>query len=433
LRAQLSGPARAQLASGAALGRQLAVTTTIARAFQRPLSRRLEQELPVIKMKLAKLTGSGTAQKTKGATAKNFAFEVQVDVVALEAESSNLLGLVSLKTAGGRALPNRSNVNPPAFIASVAKPLITAKALSDNAVTLHTVIRAADCAAPDSFRFPGEKADERPLPLANHLVFSRNPPFICVANALGIRKVQAAWRELFPDLPPAPPHEFSHPYELARGLNRSEASLTPTQVAEAYTALANQGQRQSLRVTESIFADGKPLLLQTSEGRQVFKPEAASLLSSLLRSGAHSLPHWKPRPGFDLALKTGSSSNSYLVVMWSPRVVFVTRYLILPAEPLNEREAQKFEDELKQRFAKVFSSNVVKPFADMVLETAQRNYPNWLRGTFTHENLVTIKIDPEQECATGDDSGLPAQYIKGTEPRPCLAEEDALDETENGS
>jgi membrane peptidoglycan carboxypeptidase len=400
------------------------VLTTVDREFQRALSQQVEKELPEIKSKLVKLSGATSEQNAKEGHAQDgFSFEVQVDVVALSAEDGELRALSSLKTNGNRVMPNRANVNPPSFVASCAKPLIVAHALGEGVVTLQTPIRASDCAAPNGFRFEGP-ADNRLLPLSDHLIASRNAPFICVGNRLGIENVLAKWRELFPESNLPGQGFVPDPYQIMRGLNRPEAEVPPTAVAEAYTALARQGQRQSLRVVESMYVNGKKLSLSVPAGRQIFKPEAAVLTASLLRAGTKGLTQWQPTAGFDLALKTGSSSNTYWVVMFAPRLVLVVRYLVIPNKKLvDERAASEFSEEVSRRFETVFAGNVVKPFADSILAVIKQKRRGWLRGTFTHQNIIALRIDPVRQCVTQDDSGILAEYIRGTEPAPCPVED----------
>jgi len=407
---------------------RITVLTTIDREFQRALSQRVELELPEIKSKLVKLTNSGPERSAGKKVGRNgFSFEVQVDVVALRAEGGELLALSSLKTSGNRVIPNRANVNPPSFIASCAKPLIVAHAIGEGVVTLQTLIRASDCVAPNGFRFDGP-ADPRSLPLSDHLVASRNAPFICVGNQLGIENVLAKWREIFPDSPQPGAGFVPDPYQIMRGLNRPEAELTPTAVAEGYTALARQGRQQTLRVIESMYMDVEKLKMVAPSSRQVFKPEAAVLVSSLLRAGTKNLPHWQPTAGYDLALKTGSSSNTYWVVMFSPKLVVVLRYLIVPAQKLSDEQATlEFSKEVSRRFESVFAGNVVKPFADSVLMVIKQKRRGWLRGAFTHENVTTLRIDPTRQCISNDESGILVGYIRGTEPAPCPAEEESVE------
>jgi hypothetical protein len=259
--------------------------------------------------------------------------------------------------------------------------------------------------------------------MSDHLVASRNPPFICLGNRIGIDKVLAKWRELFPSCPVPGAGFVPDPYQLMRGLNRPEAALTLTELAEAYTALARGGEMHQARALESLYVGGKRAELNVPPGRQVFKPEAASLVAALLRAGTRNLTQWRPTPGFDLALKTGSSSNSYWVLLLSPRLSVAMRYLITPAKRLeDERAALKFSKEVERRFERVFAGNVVKPFADSVLGVIKQKRRGWLRGIFAHENVVTVRIDPARECATRNDTGVLTHYIRGTEPAPCPAE-----------
>lgn len=389
--------------------------------FQRGLSQKLEKELPGIKAQLTRLAGLSSP---RGDKKKRFAFEVQLDVVALWAEDGSLRAMSSLKTRGNLVMPNRSNVNPPSFVCSLAKPIHTAHALSEAVITPTTLIRATDCVAPNGFRFDGP-ADDSLLPFSSHLIASRNAPFICLANRLGIENVLAKWREVFPGCKlPGGQGFTADPYQIMRGLNRPEADLTPTAIAEAYTALARRGQQRSLRVIEWMYARDKKIALVAPPGRQVFKEEAAVLTASLLRAGTKGLSHWKPTEGFDLALKTGSSSNTYWTVLFSPRLVVVVRYLIVPAEELvDERAASKFSREVERRFEAVFAGTVVKPFADSVLAVIKERRRGWLRGTFTHDALVRLQIAPARECVTNDGSGVMVEYIRGTEPAPCPSEE----------
>ncbi|HXS02185.1 MAG TPA: transglycosylase domain-containing protein [Pyrinomonadaceae bacterium] len=399
-------------------GKSTIVFTTIDQGYQTSVSQQIEKELPAIKVKLAQLAG---ITSNPGSKKKPFSFEVQLDVVALGSEDGSLKGLSSAKTQNNGVIPNRSNVNPPSFICSVAKPLHTAYGFSEGVITATTLIRASDCQAPNGFRFDAGQ-DSRLLPFANHLTVSRNGPFICLGNRLGIQKVLLKWRELFPNCNLPGPGFVPDPYQIMRGLNRPEADLPPTAVAEAYTALANRGERRDLRVIDRMYSDNKQTFIEPSPGRQVFTEPAAVLTASLLRAGTKGLTQWQPTPGFDLAAKTGSSSNTYWTVFFSPRIVVVVRYLIVPGEKLvDEAAALRFSKEVERRFEKVFAANVVKPFADTVLALIKVKRRDWLRGTFAHNGLIRLLIDPERDCATQDGSGIRVDYIRGTEPTPCPA------------
>ena len=394
-------------------GKSTVVFTTIDQNFQALLSKQIEKELPAIKVKLAKSSGAG-----KGP----FSFEVLADVVVMRSEDGAVKGMSSLRTWGTGVIPNRSNVNAPSFVASAAKPFHAAIAFSEGVITPTTLIRASDCVAPNGFRFDTGK-DDRLLPFANHLVFSRNAPFICVGNRLGIDKALRKWEEFFPNCDQPGTGFVPDPYQLMRGLNRPEANLSPIEVAVGYATLSNRGQWRPLRVLDQLYSGDQQVVVEPAAPRQVVKEEAAVLVGKLLRYGTSGLTHWKPTPGFDLAAKTGSSSNVYWTIMFSPKIVVVVRFLIVPMEKLDEKAALRFSREVERRFDQVFAANIVKPFANSVLAIIKAKRSNWLRGTFTHEGLVKMYVDPVRDCATDDGSGIQVEYVRGTEPAPCPADE----------
>jgi membrane peptidoglycan carboxypeptidase len=298
-------------------------------------------------------------------------FEIQVDIVVMDAVNGNLKAFSSLKTSNGRVVPNRSNINNPSHIASPAKPLHLATAISEGKMTSETLITPNQCFTPDKFQFESERtSDSLMLPMSQHLIYSNNLAFICVGNYVGIDTIEAKWRELF-DLPTPTKEEYNkmdgHPYELLRGLNRKEAELSPMQVAEAYTALANKGLKIKINAIQQTFVGSEQIEITKPEQKQVFSTFASNAVTSILQTKAKNEMQNLPDDSI-LATKTGSSSFSYWFVMYSNKIVVVGRFFII-------------SDAKSKRFLKdVYAKDTIKPFMDnSVLKLIINTRPKWLK------------------------------------------------------
>lgn len=341
-------------------GKPLTIITTIDREFQKNLSVLTSNEM---------LKNKRLIEKALSARAD---VNLQVDIAVVSA-TGEMKAFSSLKTLGNRVLPNRSNVNSPSQLASPAKPLHLAAALSAGKITLETPIRPDGCRAPDGFQFESDRlSDAMTLPVWQHLIYSNNNAFICVGNALGLRGAEAKWREIF-DLPTPSKEEYlkmgGHPYQIFRGLNRTEAELAPTGVLKAYTALANRGQKSSLRAVKAIYSGREEIELPQKETRQVFTAEAAEAVSRVLQANARaSLKSLQEQS--TVAIKTGSSPYSYWLVMYSPKTVVVGRFLVAGS--------------VKSKFlSEIYAGDTIQPFMDRsVLKLLQETRPGWLSGSF---------------------------------------------------
>lgn len=342
-------------------GNPLTLVTTIDRDFQKNLSILTANEM----LKNKQLIQNSLPVKTE--------IDLQVDIAVLSATDGNLKAFSSLKTSGSRVLPNRSNVNSLSQIASPAKPLHLTTALSEGKISLETLIRPDECFTPDGFQFESErKSDALLLPVWQHLIYSNNNAFICVGNVIGIHEGEAKWREIF-DLPTPSKEEYKkmggHPYQIFRGLNRTEAELAPMKVAEAYTALANHGQKSALQVVKAIYVGAEKIKMPPKEAKQIFTAEAADSVSSVLQMNARAnLKNLKPENA--LAIKTGSSPYSYWLIMYSPKAVIVGRFLIAGSV-----KSKLLED--------VYAKDTIQPFMDKgVLKLLQETRSEWLKGEF---------------------------------------------------
>jgi membrane peptidoglycan carboxypeptidase len=341
-------------------GMPLTIVTTVDRDFQKRLSLSTFGEM----LKNKELIKARLPVKTE--------IDLQVDIAVVSSADGELKAFSSLKTLGGQVLPNRSNVNAPSQIASAAKPLHLAAALSANKITIDALIRPDGCFSPDGFQYESDRrSDSVALPLWRYLVYSNNNAFICVANALGIGAIEGKWREVF-DLPTPSKEEYKqmggHPFQLLRGLNRSEAELPPLKVAEGYTALANHGLKSNLRVIKTVYAGLGKIELPQNETKQVFTAEAAETVSRILQINAQSLKTLKSEN--TVAIKTGSSPYSYWLVMYSPKIVIVGRFLV----------AGSLKSALLEN---IYAKDIIQPFMDRsVLKLTQEMRPEWLTGSF---------------------------------------------------
>jgi membrane peptidoglycan carboxypeptidase len=202
-----------------------------------------------------------------------------------------------------------------------------------------------------------------------NLIYSNNNAFICVGNLVGIEKIEAKWRELF-DLPTPTKEQYlkmgGNPYQLLRGLNRTEAELSPMQVAEGYTTLANNGIKTKINSIQTAFISTNQIEIPKIEQKQVFTPFAANAVTAILQTKARNeMKNLKPES--ILAIKTGSSPYSYWFVMYSPKTVIVGRFLII-----GNQNVKLLED--------VFARDTIQPFMDNgVLKLIQEMRPNWLK------------------------------------------------------
>jgi membrane peptidoglycan carboxypeptidase len=139
----------------------LTLVTTIDRDFQQSLSNLTKTEIIRNKQNIKKIAG----------IKENF--EIQADVVVMNAQNGQLKAFSSLKTSGIQVLPNRSNINNPSHIASPAKPLHLATAISEGKISYDTPITPNECFAPDGFQFDSErKSDSVSMPIWQHLRWS---------------------------------------------------------------------------------------------------------------------------------------------------------------------------------------------------------------------------------------------------------------------
>jgi membrane peptidoglycan carboxypeptidase len=336
----------------------LTLVTTVDRDFQRSLSTLTKVEMLRNKQNIKKIAGIKDN------------FELQADVVIMNAQDGKLKAFSSLKTSGNQVLPNRSNINNPSHIASPAKPFHLATAISEGKMSVDTLITPNECFAPDGFQFDSErKSDTVSMPVSQLLIYSNNNAFICVGNSVGIEKIEAKWRELF-DLRNPTKEQYAkaggNPYQLLRGLNRTEAELSPMQVAEGYTTLANNGVKTKINSIQTAFISSNQIEMPKPEQKQVFAPFAANAVTTILQTKArHEMKNLKPES--ILAIKTGSSPYSYWFVMYSPKTVIVGRFLII-----GNQNVKLLED--------VFAHDTIQPFMDNgVLKLIQDIRPNWLK------------------------------------------------------
>ncbi len=336
----------------------LTLVTTVDRDFQRSLSNLTKAEMLRNKQNIKKIAGIKDN------------FEIQTDVVVMNAQDGKLKAFSSLKTSGNQVLPNRSNINNPSHIASPAKPLHLATAVSEGKMSFDTPITPNECFAPDGFQFDSErKSDKVSMPISQHLIYSNNNAFICVGNSVRIEKIEEKWRELF-DLQKPTKEQYAkmggNPYQLLRGLNRTEAELSPMQVAEGYTTLANNGIKTKINSIQTAFISSNQIEMPKAEQKQIFTPYAANVVTTILQTKARNeMKNLKPES--ILAIKTGSSPYSYWFVMYSPKTVIVGRFLII-----GNQNVKLLED--------VFARDTIQPFMDNgVLKLIQDIRPNWLK------------------------------------------------------
>jgi penicillin-binding protein 1A len=141
-----------------------------------------------------------------------------------------------------------------------------------------------------------------PTTLRHALAYSRNVVSIKLMEDIGIDPVIKYAKEL------GITGEFPRNLTLALG----SLSVTPIELVTAYTAFANSGAlSEPIFIKKIVNAEGTVKETNSPSSTQVFSPETAFLLTSILQDAATYGTAWRARTlgRADLAAKTGSTNE----------------------------------------------------------------------------------------------------------------------------
>ena len=231
--------------------------------------------------------------------------DLQGAVASIEVDSGDLVAI-----AGGYEFSPESQFNRATQArrqpGSSFKPVVYSAAL-DQGFTPGTIVYDTPFVLPDRYTgrvwTPGN-ADGKflgPLPVSRALASSRNVCTVRIAQQIGIESVINRAHDL------GIPGDI--PAVLAVSLGSYEA--TPQNMAEAYTAFANQGKRIKPRIISAINNSwNEPLVTFEADAREAISPQNAYIMAHLLKgviqAGTGSAAKVLGRP---MGGKTGTSND----------------------------------------------------------------------------------------------------------------------------
>lgn len=199
---------------------------------------------------------------------------------------------------------------------SSVKPINYAYALS-HGYTPATILRDE----PTVFKIPGGRNyaprnyDGRfvgQLTLREALAQSRNVPAVRVLNSYGVDKMLELAQKMGIT-------SWNKPDRYGLSLTLGGADVYLYDLAQVYATLANYGTRVNLNTIKQIKAGDKliyknPCFDNTCPGRQVLDPRVAFILTDILKDNIARAPAFGLRsqlniPGYEVAVKTGTSNN----------------------------------------------------------------------------------------------------------------------------
>ena len=245
-------------------------------------------------------------------------------VIVTEPGSGDVIAVVGGRDVGNGGFNRALDARRP--IGSLVKPAIYLTALESGNYTAATVIEDAPIAlklsdgstwSPENFehQFYGQ------VPLARALADSMNAATVKLGLELGLPKVADTLQKLGLEAPPV----------LNPSMLLGTVEMTPLEVVQVYTTLANGGFRARLRAVRAVLDEqGKPLKSFKVQVEEAAPPDAVYELDQMLtlvithgtaQAAAGRLPHTVA------AGKTGTSSDtkdswfagftgSYLAVVW---------------------------------------------------------------------------------------------------------------------
>ncbi|MBO0720345.1 MAG: PBP1A family penicillin-binding protein, partial [Blastocatellia bacterium] len=248
--------------------RSMRIYTTIDLYLQQAAYQAVQKNMAVVDKMLA---------KRKGGTAG-----LQAALIAMNPKTGEILALVGGRDYASSQLNRATEAKRQP--GSAFKPFVYAAALelgnqgAEEAITPATVFMDE----PHTFEYDGRSYDpnnykdtyeNRPMTAREALAKSRNVIAVDVAQRIGYSQVSKfAEKAGFPRVPPYP----------STALGTGEA--TPLQVASAYTAFANQGNRIApLAINRVLSKDGKTVFQSSSETHEVMSPQVAYIMTDMLK------------------------------------------------------------------------------------------------------------------------------------------------------
>ena len=269
----------------------------------------------ILEQQLAKLDAR---RKTKGAT-------LQGSVVMTAPQSGDVIAVLGGRDPAFDGFNRALDAKRP--IGSLVKPFAYLAALESGRYNASSIIQDV----PVSIKLPGSPVWEPenyehdingPVPMVHALADSLNLATINLGMDIGLPTVIKSLRRfgVDADIPEVP------------SLLLGTMSMTPMDVAQMYTGIANGGFKASLRAVRAVVgADGKALKAFNVDVTPVADADAVFALQSMMQQ---VIQHGTGRPalsmlppGVDVAGKTGTSSDlrdswfsgfsgNYLAVVW---------------------------------------------------------------------------------------------------------------------
>lgn len=249
---------------------------------------------------------------------------LQAALVALNARTGEILAMIGGRDYSTSQLNRATDARRQP--GSVFKPFVYAAALEVGESGIGTAITAASFFndAPQTFEYDGQsyrpgnfgdKYENRPLTVREALVNSKNVITVEIAQRIGFAQVRAfAERAGIANVPLYP----------SAALGTGEA--TPLQIAVAYSAFANAGDRVApTSIRRLTTREGTTIFEGKSATKQVMSPELAFVMTSIMEDVLTSGTGTRVRQrGFEgrAAGKTGSSRDAWFAG-YTPNLVCV--------------------------------------------------------------------------------------------------------------
>lgn len=374
------------------------VHSTIDWQMQKILAGSIENQLLNFKNKVQKSIGNETS------------IEAQVDFVAMDSTSGEILNYLSLKTGDNGTLPNLQSTEDPFNPGSTIKPPLTAVMIDKKLWTMNTAVTPSECRSRDGWQLGSAPNYTSSDTVQNWLARSNNPFMICACRELtpefGAQKIgQFFGRDpsTAAKLEEKRLNDGEHPCRKFLGIS-SDSIVSIFDLAAAYSPFPD-GFRKQPTLFKRVSVDGEPVQLPMPHRESVLSPEAASIVAESLQQVA--LRKFRTKFNIPLFAKTGSTTFSYVFVVGSAKTVFVALLKIVPKD-------KKFD---KKKVEKIFASDVAVPLMENALVKIAKNRPHWLSGNFRNNNVLQIYV--KNGCVTNDGTGEVQLFLPGTEPDPC--------------
>jgi membrane peptidoglycan carboxypeptidase len=329
---------------------------------------------------------------------------LEAALVAMDARTGEILAMTGGR--GGefnRALARRSP-------ASAIKPFVYLKAVErgwhDGPFTAATIIDPQSDRV-DNYRPTRQVGASRRV--RRHLAASDNGAAVVAAHDAGLAEV----RDFIHRLTGSYSEELTG--MLAIGGSRG-CEVSPLDLASAYTIFPNRGVKVSATPFAAVYRNGVRVNLPRAEPERMISPQAAFILTSMMRSvvgrgadgregTARSLA--VSMGDYDIAGKTGTGEVSdFWFVGLTPRMVVAVWVGMDDNMPLALGEG--FD-----------AARVAMPVWAEFMRAVKASRPDLLEGRFVMPSGVRVlRIDPVKGCVTKT-GGIEEYFIAGREPHGC--------------